>query len=287
MLALVSLFVWLLHNFIIIYSFCTNKCLNYNSKNDELGACVRDMWPSYLSLLKLFSFYSAAIHTYFYSQLSHSSSVSDVLAYTVLTELFLRFVLIDIKSDQWQCLQNTNLSRKKEHVHTCHDQFEGSKTHLSGKEYTWSYRVFPLLCRCGALHVGDHILSIDGTSMEYCTLAEATQFLANAADNVKLEILPHHQTRLALKGPEHGKGTCNTKYCSYFFCLSLWLPLLNGQESYHGSYVCKCCFSSAGYASAVSEKLCVFLTLMYPPRFLWIEREMFYWEMALHTCKCT
>ncbi|KFU89669.1 Glutamate receptor-interacting protein 1, partial [Chaetura pelagica] len=59
--------------------------------------------------------------------------------------------------------------------------------------------------RCGALHVGDHILSIDGTSMEYCTLAEATQFLANAADNVKLEILPHHQTRLALKGPEHVK----------------------------------------------------------------------------------
>ncbi|XP_078233028.1 glutamate receptor-interacting protein 1 isoform X12 [Pogona vitticeps] len=57
--------------------------------------------------------------------------------------------------------------------------------------------------RCGALHVGDHILSIDGTSMEYCTLAEATQFLANTADNVKLEILPHHQTRLALKGPEH------------------------------------------------------------------------------------
>ncbi|XP_030404659.1 glutamate receptor-interacting protein 1 isoform X11 [Gopherus evgoodei] len=57
--------------------------------------------------------------------------------------------------------------------------------------------------RCGALHVGDHILSIDGTSMEYCTLAEATQFLANTADNVKLEILPHHQTRLALKGAEH------------------------------------------------------------------------------------
>ncbi|XP_039770064.1 glutamate receptor-interacting protein 1 isoform X7 [Ornithorhynchus anatinus] len=57
--------------------------------------------------------------------------------------------------------------------------------------------------RCGALHVGDHILSIDGTSMEYCTLAEATQFLANTADQVKLEILPHHQTRLALKGPEH------------------------------------------------------------------------------------
>jgi hypothetical protein len=53
--------------------------------------------------------------------------------------------------------------------------------------------------------VGDHILSIDGTSMEYCTLAEATQFLANTTDQVKLEILPHHQTRLALKGPDHGE----------------------------------------------------------------------------------
>lgn len=63
---------------------------------------------------------------------------------------------------------------------------------------------FPF-CRCGALHVGDHILSIDGTSMEYCTLAEATQFLANTTDQVKLEILPHHQTRLALKGPDHGE----------------------------------------------------------------------------------
>uniref|UniRef100_G1KZS8 Glutamate receptor interacting protein 1 n=1 Tax=Ailuropoda melanoleuca TaxID=9646 RepID=G1KZS8_AILME len=59
--------------------------------------------------------------------------------------------------------------------------------------------------RCGALHVGDRILSIDGTSMEYCTLAEATQFLANTTDQVKLEILPHHQTRLALKGPDHVK----------------------------------------------------------------------------------
>lgn len=53
--------------------------------------------------------------------------------------------------------------------------------------------------------MGDHILSIDGTSMEYCTLAEATQFLANTTDQVKLEILPHHQTRLALKGPDHGE----------------------------------------------------------------------------------
>ncbi|XP_040199998.1 glutamate receptor-interacting protein 1 isoform X16 [Rana temporaria] len=57
--------------------------------------------------------------------------------------------------------------------------------------------------RCGALHVGDHILSVDGTSMEYCTLAEATQLLASTSEHVKLEILPYHQTRLALKGPDH------------------------------------------------------------------------------------
>ncbi|XP_051885733.1 LOW QUALITY PROTEIN: glutamate receptor-interacting protein 1 [Pristis pectinata] len=57
--------------------------------------------------------------------------------------------------------------------------------------------------RCGALHVGDHILSIDGTSMEYCTLAEATQLLASTSEHVKLELLPYHQTRFALKGPEH------------------------------------------------------------------------------------
>lgn len=60
--------------------------------------------------------------------------------------------------------------------------------------------------------------------MEYCTLAEATQFLANAADNVKLEILPHHQTRLALKGPEHGKKICSTEYS--FLFLSFTLPAL-------------------------------------------------------------
>ncbi|KAM4038141.1 glutamate receptor-interacting protein 1 isoform 13-T13 [Anomaloglossus baeobatrachus] len=57
--------------------------------------------------------------------------------------------------------------------------------------------------RCGALHIGDHILSVDGTSMEYCTLAEATQLLASTCEQVKLEILPYHQTRLALKGPDH------------------------------------------------------------------------------------
>ncbi|NXW21879.1 GRIP1 protein, partial [Circaetus pectoralis] len=80
--------------------------------------------------------------------------------------------------------------------------------------------------RCGALHVGDHILSIDGTSMEYCTLAEATQFLANAADNVKLEILPHHQTRLALKGPEHVKVQRSNRQLTWDSCANSHSSLL-------------------------------------------------------------
>ncbi|XP_034259114.1 glutamate receptor-interacting protein 1 isoform X1 [Pantherophis guttatus] len=78
--------------------------------------------------------------------------------------------------------------------------------------------------RCGALHIGDHILSIDGTSMEYCTLAEATQFLANTSDSVKLEILPHHQTRLALKGPEHVKVQRSNKQI-------LWDPYAKSHSS--------------------------------------------------------
>ncbi|XP_058534916.1 glutamate receptor-interacting protein 2 isoform X2 [Ochotona princeps] len=44
--------------------------------------------------------------------------------------------------------------------------------------------------RSGALHAGDHILSIDGTSTEHCSLLEATKLLANVAEKVRLEILP-------------------------------------------------------------------------------------------------
>ncbi|KAM6384588.1 glutamate receptor-interacting protein 1 isoform 3-T3 [Alca torda] len=89
--------------------------------------------------------------------------------------------------------------------------------------------------RCGALHVGDHILSIDGTSMEYCTLAEATQFLANAADNVKLEILPHHQTRLALKGPEHVNVQRSNRQLTWDLCANSHSSLLtyHHYNTYH------------------------------------------------------
>ncbi|XP_074500136.1 glutamate receptor-interacting protein 2-like isoform X4 [Sebastes fasciatus] len=53
--------------------------------------------------------------------------------------------------------------------------------------------------RCGALHAGDILLSIDGTSTEHCSLMEATQLLASTSDVVKLEILPASQSRLPVR----------------------------------------------------------------------------------------
>ncbi|KAF0880748.1 GRIP2 protein, partial [Crocuta crocuta] len=56
--------------------------------------------------------------------------------------------------------------------------------------------------RSGALHAGDHILSIDGTSTEHCSLLEATKLLANVSEKVRLEILPAPQSRRPLKPSE-------------------------------------------------------------------------------------
>ena len=48
-----------------------------------------------------------------------------------------------------------------------------------------------LFFRCGALHVGDLIRSIEGTSVEHMSIAEALQLLKCSLDDmVKLEILP-------------------------------------------------------------------------------------------------
>lgn len=58
--------------------------------------------------------------------------------------------------------------------------------------------------RCGALHIGDIILSIDGTSTEHCSLMEATQLLASTSDTVKLEILPASQSRLPVRPQDTG-----------------------------------------------------------------------------------
>ncbi|KAM7401587.1 hypothetical protein PAMP_016892 [Pampus punctatissimus] len=70
------------------------------------------------------------------------------------------------------------------------------------KQVGMRFFLYSLRCnRCGALHAGDHLLSIDGTSTEHCTVLEATQLLASTTELVKLEILPSHQTRLA--GKQH------------------------------------------------------------------------------------
>ncbi|XP_051913738.1 glutamate receptor-interacting protein 2-like isoform X2 [Hippocampus zosterae] len=53
--------------------------------------------------------------------------------------------------------------------------------------------------RCGALHPGDALLTIDGTSTEHCSLMEALQLLGNAGDVVRLEILPSSQSRLPVR----------------------------------------------------------------------------------------
>ncbi len=68
--------------------------------------------------------------------------------------------------------------------------------------------VLAVLCLClrsGALHVGDHILSIDSTSTEHCSVLEAMQLLASTTDQTKLEILPAHQTRLPGKPQDTGE----------------------------------------------------------------------------------
>lgn len=63
----------------------------------------------------------------------------------------------------------------------------------------------PLSLRSGALHAGDQILAIDGTSTEHCSLVEATKLLASVTEKVRLEILPAPQSRRPLKPPEAGR----------------------------------------------------------------------------------
>ncbi|VTJ85149.1 Hypothetical predicted protein, partial [Marmota monax] len=59
--------------------------------------------------------------------------------------------------------------------------------------------------RSGALHAGDHILAIDGTSTEHCSLQEATKLLASVSEKVRLEIFPVPPSQRPLKPSEAGK----------------------------------------------------------------------------------
>lgn len=72
--------------------------------------------------------------------------------------------------------------------------------------------------RCGALHVGDIILSIDGTSTEHCSLMEATQLLASTGDVIKLEILPANQSRLPLRPQDTVKVQKSNHHWDQSFC---------------------------------------------------------------------
>ncbi|KAG9339651.1 hypothetical protein JZ751_023297 [Albula glossodonta] len=67
--------------------------------------------------------------------------------------------------------------------------------------------------RCGALRIGDHLLSIDGTSTEHCSLLEATQLLSSTCDRAKLEILPVHQVRLTSMPQDTGENRIPSGNC--------------------------------------------------------------------------
>ncbi|ESO91287.1 hypothetical protein LOTGIDRAFT_91696, partial [Lottia gigantea] len=64
--------------------------------------------------------------------------------------------------------------------------------------------------RCGAIHEGDHILSIDGASVEHMSVAEATQLLKSGnQEQIRLEILPVyvHYNFIPVLLPAHSTAT--------------------------------------------------------------------------------
>ena len=67
--------------------------------------------------------------------------------------------------------------------------------------------------RCGAIYVGDQILSIDDGSFEHVTLAEANQILKNCVGEfTRVEILPLSQMQgngASANGGSSGKSVTN------------------------------------------------------------------------------
>ncbi|XP_030633046.1 glutamate receptor-interacting protein 2 [Chanos chanos] len=102
--------------------------------------------------------------------------------------------------------------------------------------------------RSGALHVGDHILSIDGTSTEHCSVLEATQLLASTSDQVKLEILPAHHTRL----PSKPHDTVKVQKSDHPHC---WDPCVNYCHSQHSGQ-CKTSTWSTSSNPSNSQDYC-------------------------------
>uniref|UniRef100_A0AAV2M4L6 PDZ domain-containing protein n=1 Tax=Knipowitschia caucasica TaxID=637954 RepID=A0AAV2M4L6_KNICA len=93
--------------------------------------------------------------------------------------------------------------------------------------------------RCGALHPGDHLLSIDGTSTEHCSVLEATQLLASTTELVKLEILPSHQTRLSNKQHDTVKVHKSDHPHSWDPCVNYCHPQNSGPLLNHSSTLTK------------------------------------------------
>uniref|UniRef100_A0A8D3EGC1 Glutamate receptor interacting protein 2 n=1 Tax=Scophthalmus maximus TaxID=52904 RepID=A0A8D3EGC1_SCOMX len=103
--------------------------------------------------------------------------------------------------------------------------------------------------RCGALHAGDHLLSIDGTSTEHCTVLEATQLLASTTELVKLEMLPSHQTRLTGKQHDSVKVQKSDHPHSWDPCVNYCHPpnsaLCHTSSNVNSSPLCSSLFSSS------------------------------------------
>ncbi|XP_013397244.1 glutamate receptor-interacting protein 1-like isoform X2 [Lingula anatina] len=72
--------------------------------------------------------------------------------------------------------------------------------------------------RCGALNLGDQILSIDGTNLEHMTVAEATQLLkSSVGEQIKLEVIPQSQLRRSINALPPPKTTISSSNsCSSF-----------------------------------------------------------------------
>uniref|UniRef100_A0A8C7QVY1 Glutamate receptor interacting protein 2a n=1 Tax=Oncorhynchus mykiss TaxID=8022 RepID=A0A8C7QVY1_ONCMY len=90
--------------------------------------------------------------------------------------------------------------------------------------------------RCGALHIGDLLLCIDGTSTEHCSLMEATQLLAQTSDIVKLEILTANQSRLPMR-PQDTACVLSALVCGGFSPSS---TATSGYSSSQGSSTLPC-----------------------------------------------
>ncbi|XP_076864539.1 glutamate receptor-interacting protein 2 isoform X3 [Brachyhypopomus gauderio] len=103
--------------------------------------------------------------------------------------------------------------------------------------------------RSGALHVGDHILSIDGTSTEHCSVLEAAQLLASTSDVAKLEILPAHQMRL----PSNTQDTVKVQKSDHPHC---WDPCVNYCHSQHPSHCKNSTWSSTCSNPSSSQDYC-------------------------------